>query len=110
MSKPLIVNTLGVMELVKEFLPLDRTDKDEDAICKLYSHLEGFLSDGRLDIVCSDDCIYDVLASTLQVGYVAAQAGCDEVTLVTDDFAHWIMKGSSEKLLRDFTQYMKGVK
>ena len=97
------------MELVKEFLPPDRTDKDEAAICKLYSHLEGFLSNGKLDIVCSDDCIYDVLASTLQVGYAAARAGYDEVTLVTDDFAHWIMKGSSEKLLRDFTQHMRNI-
>ena len=114
MKKKLIVNTVAVSKLAEEFLPRDVSKVGYVRKQAMYSTLMEFLDCSMLSTCCSDDCIYDVLASAIEIGYTAAQAGCDEVTLVTadeeDSYIHWVMKGSSEKLLRDFSQYMSSRK
>jgi len=108
--RKLIINTIELAQLSKEFLPQETFDIN---VSEAPYQIVDFLCENMLTCVCADDSALEIIDATLEAGYAAGQAGCDEVTLVADDddgSSIWIMKGSSEKLLRDLTQHMKDVK
>lgn len=103
MSK-LWIDRVDCHELVQEF-QIGNRDRDqvEDIVM-------GWIGDHCLAAGGLDDSFDDFIMGTFEAGWIAARAGLDHITvceIIGGDTM--ILAGSSEKLVRDLSEYIKQV-
>lgn len=67
-----------------------------------------WLGESAIAINSPDDRGCDTSEGLLMAAWEAAQQGVDHLTIVNVFYGNYVFAGSSEKLIRDLTLYMKG--
>lgn len=108
MGNKLWIDHVDVADLVQEFCQIQRTEHPVLDVLETEEIIEDWLTEQTLAIGCADDSLGEFVVNAFEAGWQAAQSGVDHITLcevIGGDFR--VLAGSSEKLVRDLSQYMR---